>query len=107
MSEKRGASSDALNRLRRQARSNRFPKATSMILQRCGNRYYPAVLMTQQDGAPKLYTDVLYDYEAQKDEELTIRAGDEVAVLKTDSFNGWLLCSLHGRAGAVNRILLS
>ena len=77
-----------------------------MILRRCGNRYYPAVLTSCQDGAPKLYTDVLYDYEAHKEEELTIRAGDEVAVLKTDSFNGWLLCALHGRAGAVTSVLL-
>jgi hypothetical protein len=42
----------------------------------------------------------LYDYDAQRDEELTIRAGDEVGVLKHDSFTGWFLCSLHGRAGS-------
>lgn len=52
-----------------------------------------------QDGAPKLYTDVLYDYEAQRDEELTVRSGDEVGVLQSDTYNGWLLCCLHGRAG--------
>lgn len=54
-----------------------------------------------KDGEPKFYSDVLYDYEAQRDEELTVRSGDEVGVLQPETFTGWMMCCLHGRAGLV------
>lgn len=51
-------------------------------------------------GAKKIrYMIALYDYDAQTDEEITVRQGDKIMVIEDDSGDGWTEGELNGMSG--------
>lgn len=51
-------------------------------------------------GAKKVLTmEILYDYEAQGDDELSVSKGDQVVVLHEDDGSGWTECEFAGQVG--------
>uniref|UniRef100_A0A060SZJ5 Protein BZZ1 n=1 Tax=Blastobotrys adeninivorans TaxID=409370 RepID=A0A060SZJ5_BLAAD len=63
-----------------------------------GKKKGPAV--APKKGAKKVtHMIALYDYDAQGDDELTIRAGDKIVVVKEDSGDGWTEGELNAMSG--------
>lgn len=59
----------------------------------------PGLRKATKYGVQKIYAKVTFDYDAEKDDELTMKAGDMVEVTKQDD-EGWWTGILQGKEGA-------